>query len=107
MRDSISAAPRKKEKRPCQTTSHPNSFQGRGHADLRLADRELLFKLSALEGEGVQLSRLPFSLRILFENLLRCEDGKTVTAEDIKFLASVGPEGRAFDARLPTCPRAC
>ena len=31
--------------------------------------------------------RLPFSLRILLENLLRQEDGKSVTADDIEFLA--------------------
>ncbi len=35
----------------------------------------------------MNLSRLPFSLRILLENLLRHEDGTSVTADDIKFLA--------------------
>ena len=48
------------------------------------------YKLSALE--GVNLARLPYSLRILLENLLRCEDGKTVTADDIRFLASWDPK---------------
>ncbi len=33
------------------------------------------------------LSQLPYSLKVLFENLLRFEDGKTVTIEDIKALA--------------------
>ena len=46
-----------------------------------------IYRLSALEKKGVTLSRLPFSLRILLENLLRHEDGKSVTAEDIEFLA--------------------
>lgn len=46
-----------------------------------------IFRLDALKSEGVNLSRLPFSLRILLENLLRHEDGTSVTAEDIKFLA--------------------
>ena len=45
------------------------------------------FSLKALAGEGVDLARLPFSLKILLENLLRHEDGETVTAEDIRFLA--------------------
>jgi aconitate hydratase len=48
------------------------------------------FSLPALAKSlpGTDLNRLPFSLRILLENLLRHEDGKTVTADDIKFLAS-------------------
>ena len=45
------------------------------------------FSLRALEREGVDLARLPYSMKILLENLLRCEDGRTVTAEDIRFLA--------------------
>src|SRR6187402_2269478 len=47
-----------------------------------------IFRLKALEDKGVQLARLPFSLRILLENLLRQEDGKSVTADDITFLAN-------------------
>jgi aconitate hydratase len=46
-----------------------------------------MYRLSALEKKGVKLSRLPYSLRILLENLLRQEDGKSVTADDIEFLA--------------------
>ena len=34
------------------------------------------------------LSKLPFSLKVLLENLLRFEDGKTVTTDDIKAFAS-------------------
>ena len=40
----------------------------------------------------MNLTRLPFSLRILLENLLRHEDGRTVTADDIKFLANWDPK---------------
>jgi aconitate hydratase len=46
-----------------------------------------IFRLSALETKGLSLTRLPYSLRILLENLLRQEDGKAVTADDIEFLA--------------------
>jgi aconitate hydratase len=46
-----------------------------------------IFRLDALETKGLSLARLPYSLRILLENLLRQEDGKTVTADDIEFLA--------------------
>src|ERR1700733_11363499 len=51
-----------------------------------------IYRLSALEKKGVQLSRLPYSLRILLENLLRQEDGKSVTADDIEFLAKWDPK---------------
>jgi aconitate hydratase len=68
---------------------NPNSF----HAAATLTSGPQTvhyYKLSALE--GVDLTRLPFSLRILLENLLRCEDGKTVTADDIRFLAAWDPK---------------
>jgi aconitate hydratase len=56
---------------------------------LRVGDREYeIYRLSALEKEGMDVSRLPYSLRILLENLLRTEDGVVVTAEDIRALAS-------------------
>ncbi len=46
-----------------------------------------IFRLQALEAKGLSLHRLPYSLRVLLENLLRQEDGKSVTANDIEFLA--------------------
>jgi aconitate hydratase len=51
-----------------------------------------IYSLSALEKKGIKLSRLPYSLRILLENLLRQEDGKSVTADDIEFLAKWDPK---------------
>ncbi len=45
------------------------------------------FRLPALASQGFNLARLPFSLRILLENLLRREDGVNVTADEIAFLA--------------------
>ncbi len=51
-----------------------------------------IFRLNALEKRGIDLHRLPFSLRILLENLLRYEDGKSVTADDIEFLAKWDPK---------------
>ena len=52
------------------------------------------FALAALEKaiDGLTLSKLPFSLRILLENLVRREDGVTVTANDIRFLACWHPK---------------
>ena len=66
---------------------HPNSFNAT--STLTSGNQTVeYFNLNALE--GVDLTRLPFSLRILLENLLRHEDGKTVTADDIRFLVNVG-----------------
>ena len=47
------------------------------------------FSLAAAEKNGLRgISRLPYSLKVLLENLLRHEDGKTVTAADIKAVAA-------------------
>ncbi len=63
-----------------------NSFQSR--AELKSGSHTYeIFKLSALAKHGVSLESLPYSLRILLENLLRHEDGKSATADDIEFLA--------------------
>jgi aconitate hydratase len=72
------------------TQSHPDSFKSSSTLTVGKTTYGL-FRLKALEGTGVDLSRLPFSLRILLENLLRHEDGRTVTAEDIQFLACWDP----------------
>jgi len=47
------------------------------------------FSLEAAEGAGLgDISRLPYSLKVLLENLLRFEDGRSVTVEDIMGLAT-------------------
>src|SRR5213083_321867 len=50
-----------------------------------------IFRLAALEKRGLPVSRLPYSLRILLENLLRREDGFAVTIEQIEALARWDP----------------
>lgn len=68
-----------------------NSFGAR--STLRVGDQEYeIFRLTALEQAGITLSRLPYSLRILLENLLRTEDGRSVTADDITYLANWNPK---------------
>src|ERR1700726_2530541 len=53
-----------------------------------------IHRLEKLEKHGINtLAKLPFSLRILLENLLRCEDGRFVRAADIRALASWTPNG--------------
>jgi len=64
-----------------------NSFNSR--AVLNSGNRNYaIYRLPALTARGFDLSRLPFSLKILLENLLRREDGVNVTAADIEFLAN-------------------
>ena len=64
-----------------------NSFSSK--AVLTSGNRSYTFyRLPALTARGFNLARLPFSLKILLENLLRREDGKNVTAADIEFLAN-------------------
>jgi len=59
-----------------------NSFASR--ATLESGNKSYtIYRLPALDKRGFNLSRLPFSLKILLENLLRREDGVNVTAADI------------------------
>ena len=63
-------------------------------AELKVGDSTYrYYRLEALAGAGVDLARLPFSLKILLENLLRHEDGVTVTADDVLALAKHDPLG--------------
>src|SRR5437879_9398918 len=55
-----------------------------------------IFRLDALERDRVgPVSRLPFSLKVLLENLLRHEDGRFVHPEDIEALAKWQPNAAA------------
>jgi aconitate hydratase len=67
-----------------------DSFGSRG--TLRVGDRDFtIFRLDRAIKTLPQAGRLPFSLKILLENLLRTDDGKSVRAEDIEALASWKP----------------
>src|SRR3954447_22371780 len=63
-----------------------NSFDAR--ATLRAGGREVeIFRLDALQA-SYDVARLPFSLKVLLENLLRTEGNGSVDAEDIVALAT-------------------
>jgi aconitate hydratase len=47
-----------------------------------------IYALNALESAGFNISRIPYSIRILLENLLRKEDGRSVKRSDIEYVAA-------------------
>ena len=63
-----------------------NSFNAKSNLDVAGTSYEI-FEISALEGSAT----LPFSLKILLENLLRTEDGANITAAQITALAEWNP----------------
>src|SRR5208282_3511397 len=64
-----------------------NSFGSR--STLRVAGHDYeMYRIDALDKQGISTRHLPFSLRILLENLLRTEDGRSVSKEDIRALAA-------------------
>jgi aconitate hydratase len=70
-----------------------NSFNCQG--TLKVANEEFtIYRLAAVGKPHPQAGRLPFSLKILLENLLRTEDGLNVRADDIAALAQ-------WDAKAP------
>jgi aconitate hydratase len=73
--------------------TNPNSFGSR--ATLEVAGRRYtLYRLDSLESlSSGNSSRLPVSLKILLENLLRNEDGKFVKASDIEAMANWDVKG--------------
>jgi len=70
-----------------------NSFGSR--SVLRVGSKEYeIYRLKALDDNGVATKHLPYSLRILLENLLRTEDGRNVTENDIRALAAWNPKSK-------------
>jgi aconitate hydratase len=64
-----------------------NSFGSR--STLKVGNKEYtIYRLDALDKQGISTKHLPFSLRILLENLLRTEDGRNVTREEVRALAA-------------------
>jgi len=67
-----------------------NSFGSR--ATLKTGGRSYeIYRLDALERRGLSIARLPYSLKILLENLLRREDGRVVQTGDVEKLARWEP----------------
>src|SRR5262249_36051903 len=69
-----------------ENMSNQNSFGAAGL--LRVHDQEYrIYRLRELEKKGLgSLDRLPYSIRILLENLVRNEDGRNYKASDIEYV---------------------
>ena len=66
--------------------THPDSFGARSTLSVGDASHEI-FRLDALQSR-YDVARLPYTLRVLLENVLRREDGTTVTAADVEAVAT-------------------
>lgn len=62
-----------------------NSFNARSALEVEGKSYEI-FRFKALRDQGYDIDRLPYSLKVLLENLLRREDGINVTEDSIKAL---------------------
>jgi aconitate hydratase len=72
-----------------ETVVSANSFDAR--STLQVGDESYeIFKLDKVEGAA----RLPYSLKVLLENLLRTEDGANITADHIRALGGWDPQSR-------------
>src|SRR2546426_2048505 len=65
-----------------------NSFGCRGALSVDGQSYEIFSLPAFAKKAGIDLSRLPFSIKVMLENLLRNEDGRFVKAGDIKALAA-------------------
>jgi len=65
---------------------NPDSFGARSSLDVGDTSYEI-YRLDAVTGDGADVESLPYSLKVLLENLLRTEDGTNITADDIRALA--------------------
>ena len=69
-----------------------NSFGARTTLKVGSTDYTI-FKLETLEKRGYAIARLPFSIRVMLENVLRREDGGVVTADQIEAVAKFNGKG--------------
>jgi aconitate hydratase len=63
-----------------------DSFGAKGSLDVGGASYQI-FRLGAVTGDGLDVDSLPYSLKVLLENLLRTEDGADITEDHIRALA--------------------
>ena len=69
--------------------SNVDSFGAKGSLDVAGTSYEI-YRLNAVEGT----ERLPYSLKVLAENLLRTEDGANITADHVRAIAAWDPDAQ-------------
>src|SRR6266850_4306915 len=80
-----------------------NTFNSQSTLKVGSAEFEY-FSLENAEREGAgAVSKLPFSLKVMLENLLRFEDGQTVSADDIRALVS-SPAAKRLEREIAFRP---
>lgn len=81
---------------------HPDSFASQATLEVG-SDRYRVHRLDAL-GELCDFDKVPFSLKLLLENLLRNEDGLHVRPEDVEALARTAASGVASEREIAFSP---
>ncbi|MEJ7774507.1 MAG: aconitate hydratase [Nocardioidaceae bacterium] len=66
--------------------SSVDSFGAKGALEVGGSSYEI-YRLAAVTGDGLDAPSLPYSLKVLLENLLRTEDGDDITADDVRAVA--------------------
>ncbi|MBV9706355.1 MAG: aconitate hydratase [Chloroflexi bacterium] len=85
-------------------TTHKDAFGARATLESTLGTFTY-YRLESLAQQGIQLERLPFTIRILLENVLRHVDGEIVTAEQVLSLGHWTPGKAALaDIEYPFLP---
>jgi aconitate hydratase len=80
-----------------------DSFGAKGTFDTG-SGKAIIYRLSKLVQDGVgQVDRLPFSMKIMLENVLRNLDGNAVSEEDVKNIAGWDPDNM-LDIEIPYIP---
>ncbi len=80
-----------------------NSFGARGKLVVGEDEFEI-YRLPALESAGLDVGGLPYSLKVLLENLLRNEDGISVSPDDIAAVARAGTPEATKDKEIAFSP---
>jgi len=73
----------------------------RAEAKLSVGGRSYkIYRVRALEAEGYDVERLPYSIRVLLENVLRNFDGRDINMEHLEALARWNPKNPAGEVAL-------
>ena len=85
-------------------TKTDTTYRDQSRRQLHVGDKTYdIYSIAALAEQFPSVHKLPFSIKVLLENLLRNEDGDSVTAEAIETMASMG-SGKSADQEIAYRP---